>query len=275
LESELFGHDPGAFTGAARAHRGFFEQAGRGTIFLDEIGEISPRLQVALLRVLESGEIRPVGGSASRRVACRVLAATNADLQRLAEAGRFRMDLLFRLRGLEISVPPVRERREDILPLMEHFLSADRMDRQRPVLAPEVKDVLLSYEWPGNVRELRSTAELMRLLNSDGPRYEKETLDLALPEARRVVRPRESPPPCAAQDPEAVLTRSRASWRQVDRLRVLFQRHGKLNRAEAARMLGVTPKTATGYLKTLCRDGVIRKVMPTPSPRSHHFAVHR
>ncbi len=277
LESELFGHEQGAFTGAARAHQGLFEQAGAGTIFLDEIGEISPRLQVALLRVLESGEYRPVGSKAQKRAACRILAATNADLQRLAEEGRFRLDLLFRLRGLEISVPPLRERPEDILPLMKHFLAADRADGHCPVLDPEVRDVLIRYEWPGNVRELRSTAELMRLLNSENPFHGMDTLELVLPQARRAAQARSiAKLSSSAKDPpqsEWNAKRSRLGWRQMDRLRELFQQHRKMNRAEVARLLDVTPKTATGYLKKLCQEGIIRKVKPSASPRSHHFAM--
>jgi transcriptional regulator with PAS, ATPase and Fis domain len=155
LESELFGHESGAFTGARRAHRGLFEAAGRGTLLLDEIGDTSPRLQVALLRVLETGEVRPVGSSTSRKVRCRVLAATNADLTGMVGEGRFRKDLYFRLDRIAIRIPPLRERGEDILSLADHFLSEDRHDGHRPTMSEALKAALLAHQWSGNVRELR------------------------------------------------------------------------------------------------------------------------
>ncbi|MCK6472802.1 MAG: sigma-54 dependent transcriptional regulator, partial [Planctomycetes bacterium] len=281
LESELFGHERGAFTGAARAHAGLFEQAGRGTIFLDEIGEVAPRLQVALLRVLETGEFRPVGATRSRRIACRVIAATNADLERLAAGGGFRADLLYRLKGLCIHLPPLRERPEDVLPLLAHFLSAERAGR--PQVAPEIAGALRAYPWPGNVRELRSVADLFRVLNAGGAPYGPELLELVLPKAKREACTVPAAPPSAGisagssavlpaqRDAQTVLFASRAPWRQLDRLRELFKEHGKLNRTEAAQLLGVAPKTATAYLKALCAEGAVEKRTPTPSPRSHHF----
>ena len=176
LESELFGHERGAFTGAHRAHRGVFEEAGRGTVLLDEIGDISPRLQVALLRVLESAEVRPVGSSSNRHVECRVLAATNADLERLAAAGGFRKDLIFRLKRLEIRVPALRDRREDILELAGHFLGEGRRDGIRPVMSDDLRRALLAHAWPGNVRELRNEVERIRLLGSEKRTYTLEDL---------------------------------------------------------------------------------------------------
>ena len=158
LDSELFGHKRGAFTGADRANKGLFEEAGDGAILLDEMGEILPRLQQALLRVLETGEIRAVGSATTRRIRCRILAATNADLNRLAAEGRFRKDLLFRLQRLGIDLPPLRDRREDILLLARHFLDLGRPPGMHATLSGDLIRALESYEWPGNVRELRHAA---------------------------------------------------------------------------------------------------------------------
>ena len=178
LESELFGHSRGAFTGAIRQHRGYFEEAGSGTLFLDEIGEIPPRLQVALLRVLETGEVRPVGGNQTRKFACRIVAATNADLNEQTRAGLFRKDLFFRLSRLTIDVQPLRERADDILPLADFFLVENRARGSHPAMSAALKERLLNYPWPGNVRELRHAIERMRLMNSEKDLYEAGDLDI-------------------------------------------------------------------------------------------------
>jgi transcriptional regulator with PAS, ATPase and Fis domain len=161
LESELFGHTRGAFTGAASDRPGLFEAANRGTLLLDEIGEVSPGMQVKLLRVLQEREIRRVGENKSRPVSVRVLAATNRDLAHGVADGTFRQDLYYRLKVVELHVPPLRDRREDILPLARVLLAdaALRMGRKISGLAPRVVDQLLRYEWPGNVRELENAME--------------------------------------------------------------------------------------------------------------------
>jgi transcriptional regulator with PAS, ATPase and Fis domain len=161
LESELFGHKRGAFTGADSDRPGLFEAANHGTLLLDEIGEVSSGMQVKLLRVLQEREIRRVGENRSRSVNVRVLAATNRDLaQRVADGG-FRQDLYYRLKVVELHVPPLRDRRDDILPLARVLLAdaAVRMGRKISVLAPRAVDQLLRYEWPGNVRELENAME--------------------------------------------------------------------------------------------------------------------
>ena len=161
LESELFGHRRGAFTGAASDRPGLFEAANRGTLLLDEIGEVSPGMQVKLLRVLQEREIRRVGENRSRTVDVRVLAATNRDLAHEVAEGNFRHDLYYRLKVVELSVPPLRERRDDILPLAR-LLLADavvRMARKISGLSPQAADQLLRYDWPGNVRELENAME--------------------------------------------------------------------------------------------------------------------
>ena len=152
FESELFGHEKGAFTGADRAHRGCFERAGGGTLFLDEVGELSPVLQSKLLRALQEKRINRVGGERDIQVDTRVLAATNRDLRALSATGDFREDLYFRLKVLDIRLPPLRQRREDIPALIEYFVARDAT---RPIrLTPETLDLLMRYDYPGNVREL-------------------------------------------------------------------------------------------------------------------------
>jgi DNA-binding NtrC family response regulator len=170
LESELFGHERGAFTGATGVKRGLFEEANGGTLFLDEIGEISPKMQVQLLRVLQEGEIRRVGASDTIKVDVRVVAATNRDLKAEVAGGRFREDLFFRLQVVMVRVPPLRERRGDIPHLVKHFAGkhADRLGRPTPRFAPEVLEVLDSYEFPGNVRELSHIVERAMLLAREG-----------------------------------------------------------------------------------------------------------
>jgi DNA-binding NtrC family response regulator len=160
LESELFGHVRGAFTGAVADRKGLFEEARGGTIFLDEIGEMSPALQVRLLRTLELGEVRPVGSPRATSVDVRVIAATHRDLERAAREGSFRQDLFYRLHVLAIRIPPLRERREDIPLLVAHFLS-DLASRGREVasLTPAAVAALAASDWPGNVRELGNTLE--------------------------------------------------------------------------------------------------------------------
>ena len=160
LESELFGHARGAFTGAVADHKGVFEQAGNGTVLLDEIGDTTPAMQVRLLRVLEENEVRPVGATRSVRVSARITAATNMPLEQAVADGRFRSDLYYRLSVIVIRVPPLRERRADIPLLIRHFLDeACTHAGQRKRLSTEALDALLAHRWPGNVRELRNTIE--------------------------------------------------------------------------------------------------------------------
>ncbi len=170
LESELFGHVKGAFTGAIQARTGRFQLAHQGTIFLDEIGEMSPRFQVKLLRVLEDGTFDPVGSATSRHADVRVVAATHRDLHAHARQGTFREDLLYRLDVVRIHLPALRERREDIPIIARHFLrqGASRAGRPGPIeLTPSAIEALMAYDWPGNVRELRNVLERAVLLSDE------------------------------------------------------------------------------------------------------------
>ncbi|HEX8948047.1 MAG TPA: sigma-54 dependent transcriptional regulator [Dissulfurispiraceae bacterium] len=161
IENELFGHEKGAFTGAHEIKPGRFELANRGTIFLDEIGDMAMPLQAKLLRVLQESEFERVGGARTLKVDVRVVAASNKDLESEVSAGRFREDLFYRLNVFPVVIPPLRERREDIIPVAEYFISsfAKEMSKQTPSITPEVKALLLKNDWKGNVRELRNVLE--------------------------------------------------------------------------------------------------------------------
>lgn len=186
LESELFGHAKGAFTGASHDRAGLFEAANGGTLFLDEIGEIPPAMQVKLLRALQQREVRRVGENKNRSVDVRVLAATNRDLLVEVHAARFRQDLYYRLRVVELRVPPLRERRDDILPLARTFLqnATERLGRKVTSLTPAAANQLMRYGWPGNVRELENAVERAVVLTR-GSRIDvddlPEELSLAVP----------------------------------------------------------------------------------------------
>ncbi len=191
LESELFGHEKGSFTGAAYHHKGKFEQASGGTIFLDEIGEVSPRVQVDLLRVLEEKRVTRVGGKQPIPVDFRVVAATNRDLKAMVDAGEFREDLYWRLNVVPLVIPPLVERPEDVVPLARHFLArlARSMNLRDLDFAPDAIDAIRGHSWPGNVRELQNAIERAVVLRRPG-------------EGPPVIRARDLPVPAPAA-PEA------------------------------------------------------------------------
>jgi len=210
LESELFGHEKGAFSGAIRQHRGKFEQADGGTLLLDEIGEIDPTMQVKLLRVLENGEFQRVGGTQTLKVDVRVIAATNKELRAEVRAGNFREDLFYRLNVVALEVPALSERRGDIPLLVDHFVRRYAEENHRPVprVPRTVVERLSAYAWPGNVRQLQHTIERAVILARDG-----ETLDIPLPEDAPVAPGSEVPegplPPVGISLPDALAARER------------------------------------------------------------------
>lgn len=183
LESELFGHEKGAFTGAVAQRSGVFERANRGTIFLDEVGEMSPNMQVRLLRVLESGEILRVGGVKSFKVDVRVVAATNKSLSQAVDERSFRQDLYYRLKGVNFVLPPLRARKEDIPLLAEHFLKEANTKHEKDVKVIEKDGLkrLTAYEWPGNIRELRNVIGTVVALAADG-RITRELIETQIPD---------------------------------------------------------------------------------------------
>ncbi len=182
LESELFGHEKGAFTGAVGSARGKFELAAGGTLFLDEIGDISPKLQLDLLRVLDAREFRRVGGSQLIKTDVRIIAATNRDLKKLVESGAFREDLYYRLNVIPLTLPPLRERKEDIPRLVEKILDDLRFEIRKPLegVSAEALERLIAYDWPGNIREFRNVLERGVVL-ARGPILTPLELELAPP----------------------------------------------------------------------------------------------
>jgi transcriptional regulator with PAS, ATPase and Fis domain len=237
LESELFGHVRGAFTGADKDSKGLFEAAGGGTLLLDEIGEIPLAMQGKLLRVLEDHQVRRVGGTSGRHVDLRIIAATNRDLAGMVRERTFRKDLYFRLKVLTVEVPPLRERREDILPLAHAFMRrACATYRCGPCsLSPEALDLLLGYAWPGNVRELENAMERAVVLAEGKPRIAAADL----------------PPELAGQGAESdagddVLPLAEVERRHI--LRVLERMGG--NRKATARALGIGVNTLWRKLRT-------------------------
>jgi DNA-binding NtrC family response regulator len=226
-DSMFFGHRKGAFTGAERDHRGYFEQAHQGTLFLDEIGNMPPLIQAKILRVLEDGQVQPLGADQSRSVEVRVLAATNADLPRAVDEGYFRSDLYYRLAQFVVEVPPLRERVEDIAPLAEHFLQvlAREMGVESPGLAEECRALLEAHAFPGNVRELKNVIE--RALIESGGREIKRS-HLRFIDASSA----EAPPPGGVDIPDD-LEEATLFWAK----RALSQCDG--NMSAAAELLGI------------------------------------
>jgi DNA-binding NtrC family response regulator len=243
LESELFGHVRGAFTNAVSHREGRFALANGGTIFLDEIGDMSPNLQVKLLRVLQDRTFEPVGSSKTVSVDVRVIAATNQDLEAAIRERRFREDLFYRLNVIPIEVPPLRERREDIGLLVRHFLDAASRERGKPApaLAPEAEALLVAYAWPGNVRELENVIERLVVLCGD-----REIGPDDLPAALRRASARA---PGAQELPAAGLCfRDVVEDFETDLiLRALEQTHWNKNRA--ARLLGLNRTTLIEKIK--------------------------
>ncbi len=240
LESELFGHTKGSFTGATAAKKGLFEEASRGTVFLDEIGDLSLVLQAKFLRVLEDQEIRPVGGVKSVKIDLRFITATNRDIEQEVKSGRFREDLYYRINTITIKLPPLRERREDIEPLIRYYLQKYSAELGKTVKEIEGKalDILLRYPWPGNVRELKNVIERGILISEDG----MITAD-ALPEC---LRDRSNEEPVFQDDKLSI----------EDYCKSFVQRHqGKYTEQQLADMLGITRKALWEKRK---RWGIVR-----------------
>jgi DNA-binding NtrC family response regulator len=236
LEAELFGHEKGAFTGALGQRIGRFEQADGGTIFLDEISEMSPPLQAKLLRVTQNGSFQRVGSNTELRANARLLASTNRNLEAEVRAGRFREDLFYRLNVVEFNIPPLRERPEDILPLATLFLSEFASGPSR--LSPAVVDCLTRYEWPGNVRELRNAMERAALLSRG-----------------EMVLPEHLPARVSKAVPRTPITVEPAEARRLEEVEheamvEALKKHG-FNRTEAAKALGISRRTLVYKLQRL------------------------
>jgi DNA-binding NtrC family response regulator len=198
LEAELFGAEPGAFTGATKLRIGRFEAADQGTLFLDELGNLSLAGQAKLLRVLQTGEYERLGSSTTRRADVRLISATNADLGQMIATGRFREDLYYRLNVIELFTPPLAERSDDVLPLAEHFLALHSKDGPARELSEEARTALLAYEWPGNVRELQNRLQRATLV-ATGTTITPTDLGLAGTASQKRVPPTSTTPPPPAQ----------------------------------------------------------------------------
>ena len=245
LESELFGHEKGAVAGALQPRPGRFEEASGGTLLLDEVAELPQSLQAKLLRVIQDGTFRRIGSARDIRTDARVLAATNRDLEAEIAAGRFREDLFYRLNVMEIHIPPLRERPEDILPLATHFIG--QFSRQKPRFAASVTTALTRYRWPGNVRELRNAMERAALLSRG---------EIVLPEhlPARIITP-------AAEDTAAPPAPARLE--EIEREAILKAlRKNNYNRTETAKDLAISRRALTYKLLRLRELGL--QVDPPP-----------
>ena len=249
IESELFGHVAGAFTGAGKKHDGLFRAAGRGTVFLDEIGEVPQDVQAKLLHTLQTRRVRPVGSTATYALEARVIAATNRNLSREVQLGQFRRDLFYRLHVIPIYIPPLCDRRDDIPVLIRHFLDhfAEKFDRALRV-SPNAMRSLMSYRWPGNVRELENSMERAFAL-VEGEVIEESDLETLLPSLRSDAgesaprEPSSSPRGAADEQPLASLANQ-----EMEAIRSALERTGG-NKQEAARLLGNSRMTLYRKIK--------------------------
>jgi DNA-binding NtrC family response regulator len=259
LESELFGSVRGAFTGADRDRRGLFQEVEGGTLLLDEIGEMPLKMQAGLLRVLQEKRVRPVGGTQEDPVDVRVVAATNRDLEQMVAAGQFRDDLWYRLHVVELHVPPLRERVEDIPPLIDHFLSlyAARYRRERKTVSREALRKVCAYPWPGNVRQLEHVL-LSAWLMSEKNDIPAVDIELPAPHARASSLPSvvPAPPPHdprarpSVPPPSSAHAGNQAEFKAAERERILSALTAcNWNRVQAAKMIGVPRRTFYRRLK--------------------------
>jgi len=253
LESELFGHTRGAFTGAVAAKKGLFEVADGGSIFLDEIGDIPPETQVRLLRVIQEREFTPLGDTTPRRVDVRIIAATNIDLKEAVRQGSFREDLYYRLAVVPIELPPLRDRNEDILPLAQHFIQKYNEENARNVseqLAPEVLAMLESYSWPGNVRELENTIERAVVI-APGNEITKECLRTEISDPKSAVSGHQDGASNAAVSDigRGINFYEEVRRFEIDLIRRALEQTGG-HQSRAARLLGMNATTLNSKIKT-------------------------
>ena len=253
LESELFGHTRGAFTGAVAAKKGLFEVADGGSIFLDEIGDIPPETQVRLLRVIQEREFTPLGDISPRRVDVRIIAATNIDLKEAVRQGMFREDLYYRLSVVPIELPPLRDRRQDVLPLAQHFITKYNAENSRQVslhIAPDVLSLLENYSWPGNVRELENAIERAVVI-APADEISRECLrpEIADPQAARAVVREGAGAASSIDVSRGINFYDEVRRFEIDLIRRALDQTGG-HQSRAARLLGMNPTTLNSKIKT-------------------------
>lgn len=278
LLSELYGHEKGAFTGAIKSKKGIFEMALNGTVFLDEIGEISPSIQVALLRSLESNRVRPVGSAKDRPYSCRIISATNRSLEEMVKENSFREDLFYRIKLIEIKVPALRDRSEDIIPLMDYFLT-----KYEKSVAINFDDELTkrfeTFDWPGNIRQLKSEIDKMCVLNQDKLTFtinecelfhhksDIKTTELNDDSEKNVDSQKSS----FDKKLEKILANSNSSKNRNLILKEAFDKSHQLSRREVVLLLEVSASTADKDLNQLIKEKYIKKIMPTAARRTHFY----
>jgi two-component system response regulator HupR/HoxA len=240
VESEFFGHSKGAFTGATQEKKGYFEMANGGTLFLDEIGEAPPELQVKLLRVIQESEIMPVGYHQPKKVNVRIIASTNRDLKAEVQANHFRQDLYFRINVFSVTIPPLRERKGDILPLAEYFLQqlSQKLNRKTGQCSEETRELLLAYGWPGNVRELQNEIERLVLLSEGERAIGPELLSDHIRQRHRTL-------PFSDGD-----LKSAVRILEEDMIRETLARLGQ-NKSQTARVLGISRQSLLEKLRRM------------------------
>lgn len=275
LQSELFGYVAGAFTGAQKERKGIFESAGKGTVFLDEFGDVSPKLQVSLLRVLESNEIRLLGGTENKNIECKIVIATNINLKQAVENKNFREDLYFRLTRFEIKLPALKERAEDIPELIQHFLNNNQnATTEKPIISNELLNILVAYHWPGNIRELKNEIERLPILNPDKSILEKADFDFSrLAESHKLKKENITTAKDETLLEQMMKEKGFVVEHRLDNIKELFLKHKRLTRNQIMAVTKVSPSTATKDLQTLCSIGFIIKKSPTKSPRTDYFEI--
>lgn len=292
LQSELFGYVAGAFTGAQKERKGIFEAAGKGTVFLDEFGDISQKMQVSLLRVLESNEIRLIGGTKSRQIECKIVIATNIDLHQAVEEKKFREDLYFRLTRFDIKLPALRDRVKDIPVLIKYFLKdKNNLNEKQKKLSNDLLDTLMAYHWPGNIRELKNEMERLNILLPDKEIINTEDFDFdhLQGEPPKVKESPIKPPIEISQIPIEtkaipeiklnhsqileIMQRGTKSENRRKILKGLFQEYKKLTRIQLVEITSNSPGTISKDLQNLCQAGFILKITPTKSVKSAYFVL--
>jgi transcriptional regulator with PAS, ATPase and Fis domain len=283
LQSELFGYEAGAFTGAQKEKKGIFESVGKGTVFLDEFGDISPKLQVSLLRVLESNEILMLGGTRTRTIECKIVVASNIDFRSAVESKKFREDLYFRLAKFEIKLPALRLRKEDLPELIQYFLDKNKINNGKSkIISTDLLEAFSNYNWPGNIRELKNEIDRLNILNPESEILGIKQFDFSRFQNQSTVNNEFSIKERLDLNPNQNIQNDTISkiiqngFPMENRhamLKELFVKYKKLTRKQVVEILKIATTTATKDLQTLCDQGFIVRKTPTKSSRTDYFEV--